>query len=280
MRILSDGTAVGGKEDAAIFAQPSFLSSARAILVDLVSSFNWAWMDIKCRYRRSVIGPFWETINVLVNIIGMAYVASTVFHTNTMSNLPYVGLGIIVWGALLGVVNEGTMCFVFHKDLIKNATIGIHLYAGRTIFRIFIISGHHLILYLIGLILLPIPLTFTSLLALPGILLLLINSFWVMPALGLICARFRDLEMIIRNIMQLTFFITPVFWDYHSVPADRAFIVTYNPFFYFLQIIRSPLLGDLPPLLDYEVVLSITLSGFALLYFLYRNMRPNLAFYV
>ena len=31
-----------------------------------------------------------------------------------------------------------------------------------------------------------------------------------------------------RNLLQLAFFVTPIFWDYRAVPKDRAFIIDYN----------------------------------------------------
>jgi ABC-type polysaccharide/polyol phosphate export permease len=35
-------------------------------LRNLRKAFAWAWLDIVCQYRRSKIGPLWETINALV----------------------------------------------------------------------------------------------------------------------------------------------------------------------------------------------------------------------
>ncbi|MEI7669432.1 MAG: hypothetical protein WCJ33_05060, partial [Pseudomonadota bacterium] len=109
---------------------------------------------------------------------------------------------------------------------------------------------------------------------------LLINSFWIVPALGLICARFRDLEMVVRNIMQLAFYATPVFWDFHIIAQKNNFIIDYNPIFYFLEVIRAPLLGEVPPLYYYKVLFFITLFGYGLLLFCYKKMRKYLAFYV
>jgi ABC-type polysaccharide/polyol phosphate export permease len=119
-----------------------------------------------------------------------------------------------------------------------------------------------------------------ALLAVPGILLLFINGYWVVTLLALLCARFRDLELIIRNLLQLAFFVTPVFWDFRQVATDRAFIVDYNVLFYFLEIIRAPLLGEVPPLGYYWVVLVVTALGYFVAYLAYRRMRRQLAFFV
>lgn len=250
------------------------------VLNRVYASFCWAWMDISCRYRRSVIGPFWETINVLVMILGMSYMSSAIFGGKVASNLPYIGIGIILWSLLSTMVCEGAGAFVQHKDLIRNAHFSIDIYIGRVVFRTLITTAHHLLLYVLGVIFFHIPLSGITLLAVPGIVLTVINSYWVVGFLGLICARFRDLEMIIKNFMQLVFFVTPVFWNYHTISAKRHLLIALNPFFYFIQSVRAPLLGETPPLDHYAVMVGITVAGYGLFFLAYRRLRSELAFFV
>ena len=69
------------------------------------------------------------------------------------------------------------------------------------------------------------------------------------------------------------------FWNHEIVPINRRFMVDYNPFYYFIEIIRSPLMGKVPELKQYLVVLGVTVVGFALTTLLYRHLRRQLAFY-
>jgi ABC-type polysaccharide/polyol phosphate export permease len=246
----------------------------------MVSGFEWAWMDIKCKYRRSVIGPFWETINIFVVIMGVSYMSAIIFGGTPLAGIPYIGMGIIVWSAISALVIESTTCFIVNKEFIKTSSMGIDLYVSRTVFRVFISIAHYFVLYFIGLLFLPLPVSAVSLLSLVGLFFLFINALWLMPTLGFLCARFRDLELIIRNLLQLTFFVTPVFWNYKNVSHDKLFVVIYNPFFYFLEAIRAPLLGEIPPLSHYIILAGITVAGYGLMSFVYRGMRRNLAFYV
>ena len=50
--------------------------------------------------------------------------------------------------------------------------------------------------------------------------------------------------------------------------------------FYFIEIIRQPLLGEVPPLGYYLTVLAVTVIGYGLAYVVYRKMRRQLAFFV
>jgi ABC-type polysaccharide/polyol phosphate export permease len=237
-------------------------------------------MDIRCKYRRSVIGPFWETINVFVILSGMTYVSSLIFNTNALQTLPYVGLGIIAWYTISSIITESTGVFIANKDSIRSSSLRLELYVGRTIFRIFITFLHHFILYFIGLALLPIPLSADTLMVVVGFFFLLLNAFWVVPTIGLLCARFRDLEMIIRNLLQLTFFITPVFWNYNTFSAEKMHVVLFNPLFYFLEAIRAPLLGVQMPANSYLIMTCVTIAGYGLFAVVYRSMRRNLAFFI
>lgn len=257
-----------------------FCHYSKGFLTNVFTSFYWAQMDVRCRYRRSIIGPFWETINMLVMITGMSFVSSALFGADMISIVPYLGLGIIFWAVISNSINEGTGCFTGNAELIKNSNLGIGNFVGRTVFRIYITAAHHIVIYIIAVLFLDVKISWVSLLAIPGIIILFANSLWVVPALAMICARFRDLEMIVKNLVQLSFFVTPIFWNSDIVRSNRRFIVDYNPFYYFLEVIRAPLLGEIPQLHIYFVLFCITLFGYAFLAVTYSRMRSNLAFYV
>jgi ABC-type polysaccharide/polyol phosphate export permease len=249
-------------------------------LRNLRKGLVWAWLDTVCQYRRSKIGPLWETVNVLVMTLGIAVVSSAVIGGTVTGLIGYIGLGIIVWTAITSLISEGTTVFVRNRDHILSSNLSIDFYVARLSFRIFITFCHHFLLYVIGVAIGLIALHWTALLAIPGVVLLFVNGFWTITLLSLVCARFRDVELIVRNLLQLAFFVTPVFWDYRHILAERKYIVDYNILFYFLELVRAPLLGEVPPARTYIVVLSVTVIGYLMAYVVYRRMRRDLAFYV
>jgi ABC-type polysaccharide/polyol phosphate export permease len=249
-------------------------------LRNLRKGLSWAWLDTVCQYRRSKIGPLWETVNVLVMTLGITVVSSTVIGGTVTDLIGYIGLGIIIWSAITSLVTEGAATFVKNREYILASNLSIDYYIGRTIFRTLITFCHHSALYFIGAAFGLVHLNPVGLLAIPGVILLFINGYWVVTLLAMLCARFRDLDLIVRNLLQLAFFVTPVFWDYHQVARNRAFIVDYNVLFYFVEIVRAPLLGEVPAVTHYAVVLTTTAIGFALAYLAYRRMRRRLAFFV
>jgi ABC-type polysaccharide/polyol phosphate export permease len=213
-------------------------------------------------------------------IAGISLVASAVFGGDMTNLVGYVGIGIVIWSAITALVAEGSMAFIRNANFITSSNLGTDLYIGRTVFKILITFSHHAFLYVVGAALLLVPVGWTSLLALVGIALLFINGFWVVASLAFLCARFRDVELIVRNLLQLAFFVTPVFWNYEQISDGRRFIVDFNLLFYFVEIIRGPLLGRIPPLHYYVVVALATAAGYAFAYLVYRRMRRRLAIFV
>jgi ABC-type polysaccharide/polyol phosphate export permease len=247
---------------------------------NLRKGLTWAWLDTVCQYRRSKIGPLWETINVLVMTLGIAVVSSAVIGGTISDLTAYIGLGIIVWTAITAQIGDGASTFVRNREYILSSNLSVDFYVARMVFRILITFCHHIVLYFVGIAVGLISLHWTALLAIPGIVLLFVNGFWVITLLAFLCARFRDVELIIRNLLQLAFFVTPVFWDYRRVLTGRQYIIDYNVLFYFIEIVRAPLLGEVPSAKTYAVVLSVTVVGYGLAYLAYRGMRRNLAFFV
>lgn len=255
-------------------------SAIREALNTLLKALSWAWLDTVCQYRRSRIGPLWETLNVLVMLLGLSVVCSAIFGSSVADIIAYIGLGIIVWSAISALIIDGGGVFVRNAGYLSNSTLGLGLYVGRTVFKVIITFGHHSIIFLIGITFELVPISWTSLLAIPGVVLLFVNGFWIVMVLGFICARYRDIELIVRNLMQLAFFVTPVFWNYRQIANNRQFLLEYNALFYFIEIIRNPLLGEVPPLAHYFAVLGVTVAGYGLAFFVYRRMRGQLAFCV
>lgn len=244
-------------------------------------SLYWAILDTKCRYRRSIIGSFWETISALVLIVGISLIYTAVVGAgNTLSNMAYIGLGIIFWNAISGLINESSEVFIFNSHHILGSSLPLKIMSGRLICNNFITLSHQMILYLIGLFFLPIKISFTILFFPLGVSLFYLNACWITIVLGILCARFRDLGQIIKNIVQLFFFVTPIFWNPAVLESKRQFITDYNIFFHFLVILRDPLLGNIPDLKSYAVVLMTALLGFAILSFVNNKLGKNIALYL
>ncbi len=200
-----------------------------------------------------------------VMIGGLTVVSSAVFGGNVVGHMGYIGAGIIAWSAMSAMITEGPSAFVRYGSLITSTNIDVeclrwphgvqdpdHICApSYYLCHWSRISGCSARLdQLLGN-----PWNCSCSFA---------NGFWVVTALAFICARFRDVQLIVRNLLQLAFFVTPVFWHYHIVAANRQYICGFQHSFSFLQIVRAPLLGHFPSARIILLWRSVTEFGSAL----------------
>ncbi|HHW4682602.1 MAG TPA: hypothetical protein ACQGQI_05340 [Xylella sp.] len=54
------------------------------------------WQDVRQRYRRSVLGPFWLTISIAVMIATMGLVFGQILNVPLAEFLPFLTAGIII----------------------------------------------------------------------------------------------------------------------------------------------------------------------------------------
>jgi ABC-type polysaccharide/polyol phosphate export permease len=78
-------------------------------------------------------------------------------------------------------------------------------------------SHHHLLLVGLLYLVMPWPLHWTLILAVPGFVILLVTLICGATALGLLCARFRDIGTAIVSGLQFIFILTPIIWTEDEV---------------------------------------------------------------
>ena len=90
-----------------------------------------AWHDIRQRYRRSKIGPFWLTISMSVMIGAFGGLYAGLFRTDVAQYLPHVAVGFVVWGFVSGLTNDGCNAFIESQGSIKQVRLPLSVYVYR-----------------------------------------------------------------------------------------------------------------------------------------------------
>ena len=237
------------------------------------------WQDIRRRYRRSILGPFWLTISmgVLVAVLGTLYGA--LLKVEIASYVPHLALGFIVWTLISGLITDGCATFTGAESIIKQVDLPLSVHGYRVVWRNLLIFCHNAAIFVVVAIIFSIWPGWTGLLALPGLALICLNGVWVGLLSGLMSARFRDVPPLVDSIMRIVFFVTPIIWMPELLP-DRAVLLDFNPFFHFLEVVRAPLLGQAPELVSWLAVLGITLGGWLVTFALFCRYRWRVAYWV
>ncbi|WP_229676071.1 galactan export ABC transporter permease subunit Wzm/RfbD [Hoyosella rhizosphaerae] len=244
------------------------------------------WQDIKQRYRRSVIGPFWITIATGVQAVAMGLLYSVLLEVELRSFLPHVTVGLIVWAMIQGAIIDGAEVFIKNEGLIKFLPSALSVHVYRLTWRLVLFFGHNMLIYLIMLAIFRPPLGWHSLLAFPAFVLIVLNVVWVIMFFGILATRYRDIYPILNSLTLLLFFMTPIVWTTEGLinrggeAADRARIVEINPLYHYLEIIRAPMLGNHVDLYHWLIVLGFTAIGWALTFVAMRNYRARVPYWV
>ncbi|MBI1175218.1 MAG: ABC transporter permease [Sideroxydans sp.] len=262
------------------------ISPLSKALNDIASGFGghkiWTmlgWQDIKQRYRRSALGPWWLTISTGVMVAGMGPLYGRLFGQPTAGYVAFVAASLIAWQLINAIINDSCQVFIAAEGHIKQTRLPLSIYVYRVIWRNMIIFIHNLAILLIVYILMPFEVSVSTLLAVAGLLLLLINSVWIGLMLGMLCARFRDIPQIIASLLQIAFFLTPIFWKPEML-GRHQWIAQINPLFHLVEIIRNPLLGKSASLLSWGVVSGVAVIGSIATLSLFSRFRARIAYWL
>jgi ABC-type polysaccharide/polyol phosphate export permease len=237
------------------------------------------WQDVKQRYRRSMLGPFWLTLSMAILIGALGFLYGQLFNMELSTYMPFLTLGFLIWGFISSVITEGCSSLIAAEGFIKQVRLPFTLHVLRCIWRNLIMLAHNAVVFIPVMIIFQVWPSWSALLIIPGMVLLIINAVWVTLLLGAVCARFRDVAQIVASLIQVAFFMTPIIWM-PELLRDRIMFAEANPFYHLVEIVRAPLLGAVPQMQTYNVVIGVTMIGWAITWLFFRRFRSRLAYWI
>jgi ABC-type polysaccharide/polyol phosphate export permease len=239
------------------------------------------WYDVKRRYRRTIIGPYWGAISLAVFVLAVGVVGAGLWNQDLANYLPFLAAGMIVWAMISTNVTEACNLFVSGANFFRQMRLDYSVLVYSMVWRNLITFSHNLSVYvLVILIFAPHTFGLEMLLALPGLVLVAINSVWIALVLGMVCLRFRDIQPLVASVIQISMFVTPIFWSPDTLSSLRRLVfVTLNPLYHLIDVVRSPLLGRVPAQQSYIAVLIITVVGWTLAYLVFRRFRSRIPYW-
>lgn len=238
-----------------------------------------AWQDIKQRYRRSTLGPIWLTLSSGVQMLTMSLVSSFLFQSPIAKAVPYVCAGMLFWVLITQLINDGAAMFVTATTFITQIKTPLTIFLVQAIWRNLIISAHNSVIYIIiALIFGVVP--SVSIIALPiAVALVVFSTSWMMVFCAIISARFRDVPVIIQNVLNVGFWFTPLMYFPEQLGRNK-WIVEYNPFTHMIALLREPLLGAEPSWENWAVVIGVGVVGWVGTFFFFARFRARVVYWL
>jgi lipopolysaccharide transport system permease protein len=221
---------------------------------------RYFWMalvriDLRNRYRRSIIGMGWSLLQPIAMTVVLCIVFSQIFGQPLRTFAPLLLSGLTLWGFILAVVMGGCQCFFQGEPYIRQHPAPLAIYPLRTTLG----AGFHFLLgFGIALVFVWCMNGFGNLPALlslvPAFVLLFVVGWSLAICMGVSNVMFQDSQHLVEVFMQIFFYLSPIIYPAEFMvekleKMNLAWLMDLNPIAVLLELIRQPLLyGEVPSL--------------------------------
>jgi ABC-type polysaccharide/polyol phosphate export permease/glycosyltransferase involved in cell wall biosynthesis len=201
-----------------------------------------AWSDMRHRYVRSLLGPFWMSLQMAIVVAVLGSVIGQISNADMLARLPMLALSMTAWTFLNSVVLDATTALQNSASLIRDRALPPVIFLLQCTFRQGLFALHNACVPLaLWLLLTPHDLS-GALAALPGLSLFVVCTFALSLVLGALATRYRDLKPIIESTLMLAFLASPVIWSSEMI-NHRSTVMRLNPLTHLFAVWREPLIG-------------------------------------
>ena len=237
--------------------------------------------DFKVRYVGSYLGIIWAFVQPVITILVFWFVFQVGFRTPPVGEFPFLLwmiCGLIPWFFFSESLVSATNSLLEYSYLVKKvvfrvsvlpivkitSSLFVHLFFIFFLFFVFFLYGYMPNIYYLQ----AFYYSFAT-------AVLVLGLTWITSSLVIFL---KDTSQIVNIILQVGFWMTPIFWSYTVLPERYLFILKLNPMFYIVEGYRDSLINQIwfwqkynQTLYFWAVTLTILITG-ALLF---KRLRPH-----
>lgn len=199
-----------------------------------------AWSDMRHRYVRSLLGPFWMSIQMAIMVAVIGSVTGYLSNASALSHLPMLALSLTAWNFLNSVVLDATTVLQSSASLIKDRALPPIVFLLQGVFRQVLFALHNATVPLILWLVLVRADSGSVVAALPGLVLFIACALGLSLVFGALATRFRDMKPIIESTLMLAFLSSPIIWTPEMVNQNST-VMRLNPLTHLFAVWREPL---------------------------------------
>jgi len=243
------------------------------------------WQDLRNRYVGATFGLLWSFIQPLVMalILWFVFVAMGVGPRHGIPFIAWFLVSVAAYNFFSESLGSATQVFREYAFLVKKVRFQVEI---LPLVKIIAAAGVHLLFLavVIGVLCfhgLPVSWFWLQTLYYMVALILLVQGLsWMTASLNVFS---RDVAYAVQVLLQLGFWISPVFWEFDMIPARLQALATLlklNPLVYIIQGYRHSLLEQTPFWADWRLMLyfwCFTLCVWLVGYGLFKKLKPQFA---
>ena len=238
-----------------------------------------SWTEIRSRYVRSVIGPFWIVLTTAISVVGLSYIWSILFNLDRETFIPSLTVGIVIWQFIAACISEAPSCFTIYGSIIRNYSHPIWIYPAALVIKNFIIFLHNLVIVVFVLLIYPQDIGWKTLIIFPTMLLIIVVLIQIVIILSFIGTRYKDFGSAVIALMSIAFFLSPAVFKPDQLGA-KEYLMWFNPFSYLITLIRDPLTGHASESFVYFVTLFFVFFASGFVYWLIKRYSFRAVFWI
>jgi len=248
---------------------------------NILLAFDFAKRDFKERYVGTGLGQFWYVVSPLVMIFIYTVIFSGFMKNrmniidNTYAYSIHLVPALLAWTTFSTIVMRLNTSFFEKAGLIKKINVPMYTFQIAIVLTETFTFTISMILGLCFLLLVHQPITWTFLWLIPVMLIQSIFALGFGVLFSLFTPFFKDMKEIVPIIFQLWFWITPIVYLKIMLKHKYPMLLTYNPFYYFVNIYQNIFLYSKAPsfhsllIITIESVVTLVLTGY-----FYKKMVP------
>lgn len=236
--------------------------------------------DYKLIGLGSRLGRVWPTIGLALRVIFIGSVFGLILDSSRGDYLPWLATGWASWFMISSFVNRGGMAFDSSRRIML-ATPMIHeSYVIRVATKEVMVFLQNLVVVFGVILVYRVPVTFAFLLIVPGLFISVVFLTGLGMILGPLVSKHKDVGQLVSSIMSVMFFVLPIVWRPESIKGEAAgFITGLNPLYHYLQIVRLPLLSEVPTTINYSVAVLGAFVALSLGALVMNKVRDKLVYW-
>ncbi len=213
--------------------------------------------DMKLLYKRSALGIAWTLINPLLQLAVFSFVFRSVIPINIPQFSSFAFSGLLIWTWSQTALFQATGLITSNKALIRQPnfpTAILPVVTTMTGLIHFLLALPVLIIFLAVDGVEPNSVLFVLPLLMVIQFVLTVGLAYPLAALNV---TFRDTQHTLGVLLQMLFYLTPIFYDLNSVPKEFQPFYQLNPMVPLIEAYRAILLKGTQP--DWQALLIVSL---------------------
>lgn len=254
-----------------------------SMMKDIIQSRELAWRlfirNISARYRQTIIGYAWAILPPLLTSLTWIFLNAQNIMSIKRTDVPYalyVLVGTVLWQVFADSIHTPIRVVKESASMIAKINFPRESLILAAILEILFNFSIQLCLLAGVLIYFGVPLSFTTLLVLPGIVGLIMAGVMVGIILTPFSILYGDIQNGLPLILQPLFYLTPIVY----APPDHgigALISLYNPISPLIKFPREIIIsGQVTDLQPFLIVSCVTFFMLFSGWILYRISMPHL----